>query len=374
MTAARRMTLLTAAVVLGLFPTAALAHKPSDSYLALRVDGDHVAGRWDVALRDLDYALELDTNGDGAITGRELRTRQPELAQYLLTTLQLRGAGARCDLSATGHRLTDHSDGTYAVLDFEGACPGAAHDLQVDYAFLFALDPQHRGLMRLERGDVVLTGIFRTDARSLSFEPQASPNRGAQLMTMIREGVYHIWIGLDHILFLIALLLPSVFRRSGGRWEPAPSFWPALVDVAKVVTAFTIAHSVTLALATLQIVVLPGRIVETAIAVSVALAALNNLRPVLSGRWLLAFGLGLLHGFGFSSVLVDLGLPAGQLALSLLGFNLGVELGQLAIVAAFLPVAFWLRGTAFYRWGTFTAGSAAIAVIACVWSVQRFLS
>ena len=115
-----------------------------------------------------------------------------------------------------------------------------------------------------------------------------------------------------------------------------------------VVTAFTLAHSITLTLAALRLVELPSRLVESAIAASVVLAAVNNLVPVVERRrWMVAFAFGLIHGFGFASVLAELGLPQETLVLSLLGFNLGVELGQLAIVAVFLPTAYALRNTRF---------------------------
>ena len=127
---------------------------------------------------------------------------------------------------------------------------------------------------------------------------------------------------------------------STKRWAAAPSFKAAFADVFKVVTAFTVAHSITLSLAALGVISLPSRLVESAIAVSVVLAALNNVRSVVyGGRWIIAFCFGLIHGFGFASVLTDLGLPQESMLLALVAFNLGVELGQLAIVAVFLPLA-----------------------------------
>jgi hypothetical protein len=142
--------------------------------------------------------------------------------------------------------------------------------------------------------------------------------------------------------------------------------------VLKVVTAFTLAHSITLGLAALGVVHLPSRLVESAIAFSVVLAALNNLRPLVHrGRWLVAFGFGLVHGFGFATVLAELGLPQESLVPALLGFNLGVELGQLAIVAVFLPLAYATRHTWMYRRLIFVGGSAAIALIAAIWMVER---
>ncbi|MGH6842163.1 MAG: HupE/UreJ family protein, partial [Methylocella sp.] len=135
--------------------------------------------------------------------------------------------------------------------------------------------------------------------------------------------------------------------------------------------AFTVAHSITLSLATLQLVSLPARISESAIAMSVVLAALNNLFPIVRGRrWVVAFCFGLIHGFGFASVLTDLGLPSGVLALALVGFNLGVEAGQIAIVAIFLPAAYRLRRTWLYRSVVLAGGSSAIVAVAALWFVE----
>ena len=174
-------------------------------------------------------------------------------------------------------------------------------------------------------------------------------SRVEQFVDYLEEGVLHIWAGFDHILFLLSLLLPAVLvpsAISGEAWAAAPGFRAALWDVLKVVTAFTVAHSITLSLATLGVVSLPSRLVESAIAASVVLAAVNNIRPVVhGGRWIIAFCFGLIHGFGFASVLSDLGLPQGSLLLALIAFNLGVELGQLAIVAVFLPLAYAHRAT-----------------------------
>ena len=139
-----------------------------------------------------------------------------------------------------------------------------------------------------------------------------------------------------------------------------------------MVTAFTVAHSITLSLAALGVLSLPSRLVASTIAASVVLAALNNLRPLVLGRrWLVAFCFGLIHGFGFASVLADLGLPQDALLLALVGFNLGVEVGQLCIVIAFLPLAFLARGSLLYRRGVMIGGSALITLIAAVWFIER---
>ena len=264
-----------------------------------------------------------------------------------------------------------HTDGAYAVMRFDGACPQAGPTLALDYRLFEGLDPQHRGLLNFVENGRSRSVVFSADApHRIVGGDSGGPL--AQFATYLHEGVSHIWTGFDHILFLLSLLLPAVLVRECHGWRSAASFRAAFVDVAKVVTAFTLAHSITLTLAALSIVALPSRLVESGIALSVVLAALNNLVPVVAdGRWIAAFGFGLLHGFGFAGALHDLGLPTGSLALSLAGFNLGVEGGQLAIVVAFLPLAFALRSTWTYRRMVFAGGSAAIATVASVWLVER---
>ena len=193
-----------------------------------------------------------------------------------------------------------------------------------------------------------------------------------QFQHYLVEGIWHIWIGFDHIQFLVSLLLPAVLLHSANRWRGVHSIADAGREVLWVVTSFTAAHSITLSAAALGWVSLPSRLVESAIALSVVLAAANNLWPVVTQRrWLVAFCFGLIHGFGFASVLAELGLPADALVLSLTGFNLGVEAGQLAIVAVFLPTAYWLRNTPFYQRGIFVGGSVVTMLVAMIWLAER---
>jgi len=357
------------ALLLFLIATAAAAHKPSDSYLTLERRGAAVLGQWDIALRDLDLAMTLDANGDGEITWGEVRAKRAAIAAYALSRLDVASGGTACKLAAPDLLIDAHSDGAYAVLRLTGACPQPGPTLSVAYRLLFDIDPMHRGLLQYLDDSRVHSVIFSTDARSQTL---GDGTRWQQLAAYVHEGVWHIWLGFDHILFLLSLLLPAVLLRRGGAWRPAESFRGAFWDVARIVTAFTVAHSITLTLAALELVSLPSRWIESAIALSVVLAAINNVFPVVShGRWLAAFGFGLIHGFGFAGALRDLGLPTGSLALSLFGFNVGVELGQLAIVALFLPAAFWLRGTWTYRRIVLAGGSALIATLAGIWLVER---
>lgn len=354
-----------------LTPVAGHAHKPSDSYLTLHVEATEVRGQWDIALRDLDLALGLDADQDGALTWREVRARHADIAAYALARLRLAADGAACPTSPSEHLIDRHSDGAYAVLRFTARCPTEPSTLDIAYRLLFDLDPQHRGLLQVDAANGVHTAIFAAESSSQSIA-LAEANALGQFSAYVRHGVTHIWLGFDHILFLLSLLLPAVLMRQGLGWQPAPDLPRTFWEVLKVVTAFTVAHSITLTLAALGVVTLPSRWVESAIAVSVVLAALNNIWPVVGERrWMLAFGFGLIHGFGFAGVLADLGLPHATLLICLVAFNVGVELGQLVIVALFLPLAWWLRRSWMYRRLTLVAGSALVAVLAFAWLLER---
>jgi hypothetical protein len=357
-----------------LAPVSAWAHKPSDSYLSLDVAGTAITGQWDIALRDLDFALGLDGDQDGAITWGEVKARHAAIASYAFSRLTLGPANAPCVPVISEHLIDHHSDGAYAVVRFAATCAAPPQALDIGYHLFAEIDPSHRGLLKLSAAGFTSTAILAPDVSSRPL-PLAAPSKSAQFAEYVKEGVLHIWTGFDHILFLLALLLPAVLVRSrvpGETWTAAPTFRAAFIDVLKIVTAFTLAHSITLSLAVLGVISLPSRLVESAIAASVLLAALNNVRPLVFGmRWVVAFLFGLIHGFGFASVLTDLGLPQDSLVLALVAFNVGVELGQLAIVAVFLPVAYALRRSRFYQRFVMVGGSLAVAAIAVLWLLER---
>lgn len=352
--------------------TPASAHEPSSSFLTLQDEDGGIAGQWDIALRDLELAVGLDANGDSRITWGELRTARAAVFDYALARLRLSADGSACAAVGGDLRVDRHGGESYAVLDLRADCPGVARRLSVSYSLLFELDAQHRGLFRYGSANESESAIFSDEAREHGFGRDGAPSAWSGFRDYVFEGVRHIAIGADHVLFLVSLLLPSVIRREGGRWIPVESLRVAARDVAWIVTAFTAAHSLTLALATQGLVVVPSRWVESAIAASVALAALHNLVPIFEGaRSRMAFGFGLIHGLGFAGVLGSLGLTEHGIGIPLLGFNLGVELGQLAGVLVFLPVAFLLRETSTYRRIALVGGSCAIALMGTIWFAQR---
>jgi len=364
----RRISAFLATLLMAL---AAQAHISSNGFLVANVDGRTISGSYELAVRDVELAVGVDANRDGRVTWGELRAAQPEITHYLAQHLALAAQGAACDVTFGPLQINGRVDGNYAWLPFKARCPGAVNQLEVRYSVMDGVDPSHRGLLTLQAGAAVQTAVLGGKSTQAAFAV-FSPSKWRTFVEYLQAGVWHILSGIDHLLFLLSLLLPAVLLRRHGRWEPVTRARPALISILKVVTAFTLAHSITLTLAALDVVRLPSRLTESVIAASIIVAALNNIFPVVTdSRARIAFAFGLLHGFGFASVLSDMGLPQGARVLSLLAFNLGIEAGQLAVVLTVMPIIYGIRAGTFYRRGVMPWGSAAIASIATVWLVQR---
>lgn len=350
---------------------AAHAHVASNGFLVANVNGQDMSGSVELAVRDVELAVGVDANRDGKVTWGELRDAEPQLARYLAQHVFFAAQGQECRVSFDALEVNDRVDGSYAWLPFKARCPAGVRQLTIRYTVMDGIDPSHRGLLTLTAATAVQTGVLGGAGERTAFAVLA-PSSSRAFVEYFHAGIWHILSGIDHLLFLLSLLLPAVLLRRGRQWEPVPQARPALISIFKVVTAFTLAHSLTLTLAALNIVRLPSRLTESVIAGSIIIAALNNIFPIVTEtRARIAFAFGLLHGFGFASVLADMGLPQGARLVSLIAFNLGIETGQLAVVLAIMPLIYGLRSGAFYRRALMPWGSAAIAAVALVWLVQR---
>jgi hypothetical protein len=370
----RTLVFLVLAAAAGL----AAAHKSSDSYLQIDARPGALAIRWDIALRDLDMALDLDSDGDGKLSWGEVKAAWPRIEAYALARLAVEG----CELHATGRALERRYDGAYAVLMLASPC-SLPEPPQIAYALFAEVDPTHRGIARIQRPGQALALLMldptrpagRADGETRSPEgagPAASDRFNASRWAFLEEGIRHILTGYDHVLFLLCLLLPAVLRRTPEGWLPVDRLSQAVLPIVGIVTAFTVAHSITLALAALKLVALPPLFVEPAIAVTIALAALDNVRPFFAVRRIVVtFVFGLIHGFGFASVLAELDLPTADFAWALLQFNVGLELGQLLIVVAVTAVLFGLREWRRYRPIVVRGGSLLAMAVAGLWFVER---
>lgn len=355
----------------------AWAHSSSTSYITIYADaGTPPALRLDLPLRDLALRFDLDQDRDGAIRWPEVKSQLGSMTSWINDGLKIEQSAALCRLVEPDWAAATYGEEYHLSLVAQIRCPAdtGMKALSLSYTLFFDQDALHRGLMKASFDGITISAIISPDRPAHLLDPSTT-GVAAALGNYLIEGVWHIWIGADHILFLICLLLPCVFLRTPatlGQWRPQQNIKSALTNVVAVVTAFTLAHSITLGLTVLTIITPPDGLVEPIIAASVIFAALGNLtKTLIHLRWQIALVFGLIHGFGFASVLADLGLPSDQLTAALLGFNIGVELGQLAIVTVFFPIAWKLRATPFYRWGFVFMGSIVIAMIALYWLVDR---
>jgi hypothetical protein len=349
------------------------AHKASDSYLQIEAGQKGTTLRWDIALRDLDAAIDIDTNEDGKLTWGEVKTAWPRIEAYALPRLGISG----CVLRQTGQALERRSDGAYAVLLMASDCV-LAPTPAITYTLLREVDPTHRGIARLQRAGQPPTVTMLDPAQvagsaaATASATQPGPSARSGALGFLREGVRHILTGYDHVLFLLCLLLPSVMRRTPEGWRPVDKLSQAVWPVIGICSAFTVAHSITLGLAALKIVSLPSALIEPAIAVTIILAALDNVWPIFPvRRVIVTFCFGLIHGFGFAGVLAELNLPTSEFVRALLEFNIGLELGQLMIVVGVTALLFMLRQRPHYRTLVIRGGSYTAIAVGMLWLIER---
>jgi HupE / UreJ protein len=356
-----------------LFCAVARAHDTSRSYLTVDASDSsrRIAARWEVAVIDLAVAMPLDSNNDSRVVWGEVMAQEGAIQALVRANLSFYDSAGQCDVEVSPLMVDSHGEQMYIVAPLNLICAGRAGTLGVNYAFLRDIDGSHRLLVRMNEG---------TAARMLVVAPGVPREIGAEhasrlheFLRYLVEGAHHIWIGYDHLAFLLALLLPAVLRRDRHSWQPVRSLRTTILETVKIVSAFTVSHSITLALAALGILRPPPMLIEVAIALSVAAAATFNLlkRWRFPGAWL-AFGFGFIHGFGFANALAGLGLRRGDVVIPLLGFNLGVEFGQLAVVAVVLPILFILRIRPSYTKYWLPGASTAIVLMGLYWTIVRW--
>lgn len=352
------------------------SHASSDSYLYLHEDNNAIQIRWDIALRDLQSVIELDVDNNGEIRWGEVTTQLPAIIATANSALTVSANGKVCENRINkAARIAEYGSGYFISLQFEPHCKAELQGWKIDYNFLFDIDADHRGILLLANAAQRKSAlhVFSPDARSFQMQNIASqPDLIKILKTYLASGIHHILIGYDHILFLMTLVVPAVLVRGSNLWQPSPNFHASLHKIVWLVSAFTVAHSMTLSLSVFEVINPPSRWIELLIAFSILISAIHNIRPLYNGPgWILAFAFGLIHGFGFANVLLDVGLSGSYLAVSLLGFNLGVEIGQVAIVLLVFPPLYAIRKLAIFQPMVLRGGSVLAGLIAIFWIVER---
>lgn len=383
--AARRLAALTVATLFLVLGQAAVAfgHTGNESYVYLDIYDNTVEGRVEFPINDLNDVLGTDfpKNADRALVAAE--AERELLYEYTDQHLELsEQAGGEWPL-VFGDLETLGANGGYIIVNFavDQEFASVPRSFTAAYDGIIHAKPERSALLII--GTDWGSGTFNNEADELLRFTAEQPVQEVDLggtsfwrgfTGVVILGAEHIEIGSDHILFVVALLLPSVlvFSKLAG-WQPSASFRSSLWRVLKIVTMFTIAHTITLTLGGLGIVEFSPVLVETIIAASIILAALHNIRPVLMNKeWIIAFVFGLFHGFGFAGLLGDLGLTQSRQFVSLLGFNLGIELGQATIILMVFPALFIARRTRAYV-PAMHAGSVVLIAVASAWVLDRAL-
>jgi len=364
---------LTLTLLLSIFihATVTLAHETSTAYLTAKIDNKGLLqGELQVRLFDLEQAIGLDPNNDGELTWAEALSKSDDVDAYLHDVLSFQRNENTCSASFKGAwQLDRHFNAAYLVLPISAQC-ALDGDLTINYDGFFDAAHDHKLLVSLATQDGNINRVISQNTRVVSINTQKG-NRWETFKEFTKQGAIHIWIGLDHILFLMCLLLAVVFVSKNKDTEQANTLREVGLKTLLVVTAFTLAHSITLAATALGWLNFSSTWVEVGIAVSVLFAAVNNVFPVVRKIALITFGFGLLHGMGFAGVLGELGLPSDQKLLSILAFNLGVEFGQLLIILIALPLMYLIKKYNLKPHYFLVGGSGIIALIAIIWIIER---
>ena len=354
-----------------LLSTDVLSHELSNGYLTLNSTSDNVlAGELLLKPEDIGRAAGLDIDNNGSLTWGEVNRHHSLANRYIQSNVIISDNGQPCALHTAPPSIKDISAESLLAYPLQVTCAKLS-ELTVQYTAIVADFPTHKLLTSITLNDYNRVYVLDSERTSITVSPLDN-DWTAQFGEMVYQGIWHIFIGLDHILFLVATLLTVNLYRKNKRWVKEQSKKHIFRNTVILVSTFTLAHSITLTATALDFITLDSRIVELGIAISVAITALNNVYPIIMRLGFITFGFGLLHGMGFASVFGDLNAQSGSLVMNVLAFNVGVEIGQLAIVAILLPLLLTLRNVKVYAKAIMPIASSIIAVVALNWTLQRW--
>lgn len=346
-------------------PTA-LAHNPDTSYAVVEILEDRVELKFTYDLSALSKIVKIDDDNDGQVARGELKRHLPELEKFFSTHIDLEIPSEPRSLGESqgfiwprevGDAIAEkdfHSASSLIGFRFQKRCTDMPEDVSLTFRFFPVLGQRHSVLARFIHEGKETEVVFN------EFEPEFLFDTGHQapvwrrLLKFCRLGIKHVLLGFDHLCFLAALVVVGSFR-----------------ELLKIITAFTVAHSVTLCMATLHVVAFPGRLVETAIAATIVYVALENILDTSRRhRWALAGAFGLVHGFGYAAALETLGMPSEGLIRCLLAFNVGVEAGQLSLIICLMPIITAVQRSVHREFIT-KSFSTGLAMLGCAWFFDR---
>jgi hypothetical protein len=345
------------------------AHQLSTSYINLEHNEKNYQykGNWQIQISDLEQVVAFDLDEDNQVSWFEVKSKSDLINKLAKQSIRLEQNSVQCPLINNGdYKIDYHYQEAYLVVPIIFNCLTDSA-IRITYSALFDIDDNHKAILNLNNVSRVLSKSDPSQVINIK-----TPDYLTTFIQYTYQGVLHIWMGVDHVLFLISLLLTSVLIRKENTWQGNPSKLQIFKKTAWIVTAFTLAHSITLTATALNILSFSSRWVELGIAFSVVLTAFNNVWPLILRLGWITFAFGLLHGMGFASVLKELGLSDSFQLLSILAFNLGVELGQFALLIVTLPLLIWARNNIWYKKWAMPISSLIIGAVAIVWCFERF--
>ena len=362
-------------------PSSAFGHAKGEDYVFVNIQKDSIVGQFQINVDELREKLGIEVPTIGSTETETLRQSEDTIYRYINENFSIgpkSGPSYRIEFTGVkvGEKITE-----FVTYPFRIDASEIPDHLKIYHNMFYEGDRNHRGLLlvqynaktEINYGNEHTALIFNPNNQTQELDLTNVPGL-LHLREMVFQGVWHIWIGIDHILFLLALILPTVLTREEKHWTPVARPGRAVRNLLLIVTIFTVAHSITLSLAAFHIVQVSEQIVESVIALSIVLVALNNIfQWVSKGSLLTVFFLGLFHGLGFASVMGNLPFRMVDLMRMVVTFNIGVELGQIAIVVALFPILYRIRLSRYYVPAALTGGSAVLATIGSFWFVQRAL-
>lgn len=354
---------LSLAVLLVVFSMAANSHESGFVTLQLQLGtADQTRFSVELDVLELELAVGLDADGDGSIVWQEYRQRRDAIEQYIVGSISLLSATEPCLLSADRNSSGIRQGRIASVLTaFTVSCAQPLQSLTVQNRLLADIDSNAKAVLTISSAaGQQQTRLLETGETTVAVDQLSV---WSSIVSFVVVGVEHIIGGLDHLAFLLLLLLPAA-KQGGGKQR--------LLAMTGIITAFTVAHSVTLALSSWGYLGLPARIAEVVIAASVVLAAVMNcVSPKHQLSWFIAYSFGLIHGFGFAGALAELAGTGSLPWYNLLAFNLGVELGQIALMLITLPLLVLLGSRIDYSRYVVRTLSTLVAVVGGVWMLER---
>lgn len=356
--------------------SSAKAHELSTSYINANIDdAGQINGEVKLNLDDLEGVLPLDSNKDTELTWGEIVENKAIVESYVLQNFRFMQDNIQCPLSLQSNlKLQQLSEIMLLVVPFRASCnnPNKANTISVYYQMLFEDDAKHKAILSLfeSTNDKEFVLVFDASNKQQTLTLSTSNVLGT-IVTFVYQGIFHILIGIDHILFLLTLLLTISMEYKHKQWQAIPSKKTIIHRTLWVISAFTLAHSITLSGTALGWLPSFGSWVEVVIAASILFNVVNNIFPLIHRLGLITFAFGLIHGMGFAGALAELGFPEQQQLVSVLAFNIGVELGQIAILLICLPILMFARSNAVYQRKIMPAMSIIIGFVALYWVIER---